>query len=109
MVWEERYQKAFEELRDACVTTPVLCFADFTKPFELHTDASGHGLGAVLYQRQDDGKLGVVAFASRGLSKAERNYPAHKLEFLAMKWAIVESIACGASTEKIQVAGLSLE
>jgi len=55
----------------------------------LNTDASGTGLGAVLYQKQD-GKDRVVAYASRSLTKAERNYPAHKLEFLAVKWAVCE-------------------
>ena len=55
----------------------------------LHTDSSTDGLGAVLYQKQD-GKLRVIAYASRSVSKAESNYPAHKLEFLALKWAVCE-------------------
>ena len=54
-----------------------------------HTDACTTGLGAVLYQRQD--RLDrVVVYASRGLKESETNYPAHKLEFLALKWAITE-------------------
>lgn len=53
----------------------------------LHTDASNVGLGAALYQIQD-GHLRVIDFASRGLSKSEVKYPAHKLEFLALKWAV---------------------
>ena len=66
---------------------PVLAYADFTKPFILHTDASTEGLGAVLYQEQD-GVEKVIAYASRGLRNNERNYPAHKLEFLWLKWAV---------------------
>lgn len=67
----------------------MLSCPDFEKPFELHTDASGMGLGAVLYQEHDNLKK-VISFASRGLSKSEKNYPAHKLEFLALKWAVVD-------------------
>ena len=69
---------------------PILAYANFTKPFKLHTDACGTGLGAVLYQTQEDGTKAVIAYASRSLNKAESHYPAHKLEFLALKWAVVE-------------------
>ena len=55
----------------------------------LHTDASTTGLGAALYQEQE-GNLRVIAYTSRGLSCSEARYPAHKLEFLALKWAITE-------------------
>ena len=61
----------------------------FNGPFILHTDASRDGLGTVLYQVQD-GQKRVIAYASRGLSKSERNYSVHKLEFLALKWAITD-------------------
>ena len=66
-----------------------MAYADFKAPFVLHTDASGDGLGAVLYQVQD-GQKRVIAYASRSLSKSERNYPVQKLEFLALKWAITD-------------------
>ena len=42
----------------------------------------------MLYQKQE-GKLRVISYASRGLRKSEKNYPASKLEFLALKWAII--------------------
>ena len=58
-------------------------------PFILHTNSSSEGLGAVLYQKQE-GKLGVIAYASRSVSKTESNYPAHKLEFPALKWVVCE-------------------
>ena len=53
----------------------------------LHTDASADGLGAVLYQ-DIDGAERVIAYASRSLKPSEKNYPAHKLEFLALKWSV---------------------
>ena len=55
----------------------------------FHTDASGEGLGAVLHQQRDGVNL-VIAYASTRLSKAEKNYPVHQLEFLALKWAVTE-------------------
>ena len=73
-----------------CIQTPVLDYANYQKPFKLHTDASENGLGAVLYQKQDDDTEHVIAYASRTLSKSERNYDTHKLEFLALKWSITE-------------------
>ena len=68
---------------------PVLAYADYRLSFKLHTDASNTGLGAVLCQHQD-GQDRVVAYASRRLKTSEKNYPAHKLEFLVLKWAITE-------------------
>ena len=88
--WGEEQQNAFETLKHHVTHAPVLAFANFKEPFILHTDASTCGLGAALYQYQADGKQRVVAFASLGLNKSERNYPAHKLEFLALKWAITD-------------------
>ena len=87
--WTQAADNAFEELKVKMSTPPILGFADFNLPFEVHTDASIEGLGAVLYQQQESGQR-VIAYASRGLSKSERNYPAHKLEFLALKWAVCE-------------------
>ena len=86
--WTSECQEAFETLKEHCCTTPVLAYADYKRPFRLHTDASDLGLGAVLYQQDENGKSKVIAYASRTLNQAEKNYPAHKLEFLALKWAV---------------------
>ena len=72
-----------------CTESPVLAYADFKAPFILHTDVSGEGLGAVLYQVQKGWKR-VIAYASQSLSRSKRNYPVHKLEFLALMWAITD-------------------
>ena len=53
------------------LTSPVMAFPDFTKPFVLHTDASQEGLEAVSYQEQD-GKLRVLGYGSRTLTPAEK-------------------------------------
>ena len=48
--------KAFEVLKQACMTAPILAFADYTKPFLLDTDAAQDGLGVVLSQKQAGGQ-----------------------------------------------------
>ena len=90
-LWDHEQQQAFDVLKYILSSPPVLGYTDYEQPFELHTDASKDGLGAVLYQTQN-GKKRVISYASRGLNKAERNYPVHKLEFLALKWAITEKL-----------------
>ena len=69
-----------------------MAYPDFSLPFELHIDASTKGLGAVLYQMQD-GMKRVISYASRSLSKSEKNYSAFKLEFLALKWSVTEKFS----------------
>ena len=90
--WDNRCQQAFDDLKALCTTVPILAYANFSKPFKLHTDACGMGLGAVFYQTREDGTKAVIAYASRSLNKAKSHYPAHKLEFLALKWAVVEKL-----------------
>lgn len=89
--WDDGHQRILEQLIDVLSHPPVLAYPDFELPFVLHTDASEQGLGAVLYQRQE-GKLRVIAYGSRTLSPAEKNYNLHsgKLEFLALKWSVCE-------------------
>ncbi len=87
--WTPACQEAFVAIIDKLTSSPVLGFANPKLPYALHTDASTSGLGAALYQEQD-GEMRVIAYASRGLSPSEKRYPAHKLEFLALKWSIVE-------------------
>ena len=55
-------------LRNNAVSTQFLAYADYSKPFVLHTDASTTGLGAVLYQKQSDGKERVIAYVSQSLN-----------------------------------------
>ena len=88
--WTAECQQAFEQLKQLCSQTPSLASANYKNPFKLHTDASEKGLGAVLYQKQDDGIDCIIAYASQILSKSERKYDAHKLEFLALQWAVTE-------------------
>ena len=74
MSLSEEALKAFEQLKQACMNSPVLAFADYTKDFLLETDASREGLGAVLSQKQEDGCFHTVAYGSRVLSMHKKNY-----------------------------------
>ena len=87
--WGPEQQNSFDIIIDKLTNPPVLAYANYSIPFKVHTDASTSGLGAVLYQTQE-GVDRVIAYASRSLKPSERNYPAHKLEFLALKWCVTE-------------------
>ena len=72
------------------MTSPVLAFANYMMDFLLETDASKEGLGAVLSQKQAGGCYHPVAYGSQALTAHEKNYHSTKLEFLALKWAVME-------------------
>ena len=77
-------------LKGKVQSTPVLVFPDFDRPFLLETDASKEGLGMVLSKKQSDGWYHPIAFGSRSLTPAEKNYHSSKLEFLVLKWSVTE-------------------
>ena len=82
--------EAFQVLQLACMNSPVLDFADYMKDFLLETDTSKEGMGEVLSQKQADSHYHLVAYGSRALTGHEKNYHSTKLEFLALKLAIME-------------------
>ena len=83
-VWGTDQQQAFDTMKEALTTAPILAYPDFTKSFKLHTDASGTGLGAVLYQ-EFDGQENVIAYASQGIKASENNYPSTQIGILCIK------------------------
>lgn len=90
--WTSQCEESFEALKAKLTSAPVLAYADFSGPFILETDASHCGLGAVLSQELD-GQTRPIAYASWGLWPTEQNmnnYSSMKLEFLALKWAMME-------------------
>ena len=86
--WTTECQVAFDDLKSRLTHAPVLAYPDFDKNFVLETDASIRGLGAILSQYQEDGQIHPIAFASRGLSPAEKNHCITNLETLAVVWAV---------------------
>lgn len=89
--WSSACDKSFADLKSALLGSTVLAHPDFSRPFVLSTDASLDGLGAVLSQvSEEEEKARPVAFASKSLTRSQVNYPAYKLEFLALKWAVCD-------------------
>ena len=88
VVLNEVARHAFHKLEKAVMSAPVLVYPDPNKEYLLETDASKLGLGAVLSQKQSNGRYHPVVFSSRALHGVEVNYHSTKLEFLAMKWSI---------------------
>ena len=85
--WDNEQEQAFQKLKNALITAPTLSKPDFSLPFVLQTDASSTGLGAVLTQVQN-GEENVIAFASRSMQRAEKNYAVTEQECLAVIWAV---------------------
>ena len=82
--------EAFQSLKQACMSSPILAFADYTKDFLLKTDTSKEGLGVVLSPKQADGHYHLVTYISWALTTHEKKYHSTKVEFLVLKWAIME-------------------
>ena len=82
-VWNDECQEAFEKLKHSLTSAPILAHPDFRKNFILDTDASNFAMGAVLSQ-MDEGQERVVAYASKALSKSERQYCVTRKELLAV-------------------------
>ncbi|MBW0525431.1 hypothetical protein O181_065146 [Austropuccinia psidii MF-1] len=83
--------KAFESLRQALTTAPLLLMPDFKRPFKLYIDASGDGLGAALHQVQifnDKSMKGPICLISRKIKPTEARYGAGQMEFLCLVWAL---------------------
>ena len=88
-VWREEQQEAFDTLKSALLSAPLLRHPDFSKRFYVQTDACGYGLGAVLTQKYEDGQHPIL-YLSRSLSEAERKWAARELEALGVVWAVTK-------------------
>jgi RNase H-like domain found in reverse transcriptase/Reverse transcriptase (RNA-dependent DNA polymerase) len=87
--WTPAQEAAFTQLKEALMNTPILRNSDSTLPFDVQTDASETGVGAVLQQKSKDGTR-PVAYMSRKLHAAEKNYTVHERELLAVVDALRE-------------------
>lgn len=85
--WTPEAEKSFLELKTRLVQAPVLACPNFDYPFEVHTDASSFGVGAMLAQTID-GIEHPIAYMSRSLTKPEQNYSTTEREALAVLTAL---------------------
>lgn len=82
--WVTSEQEAFQGLKDAICLEPVLMHPDPDKQYFMETNATGVAIGAILSQRQDDGRLHPIAFRSQSFKPAEMNYNTFDKELLAI-------------------------
>ena len=85
---DDKQVKSFENLKAALISPPVLTLPRADRHYVLDTDANAKQLGAVLQQRDDDGKLHPIGYFSRTLTDTEKNYDAEERECLGIIWAV---------------------
>jgi hypothetical protein len=88
--WSRECDQAFNDIRQSLMSAPVLAIANPDRPFYVVCDASDFAIGCALMQRDQDGAERVVCYHSRQLKPAERNYPEHDKELLAMKFSLAK-------------------
>jgi len=86
-VWGEPQQRAFSQIKESLICSPVLALFDPNLDTVVSADAPSHGLGAVLLQRQLSGELKPVAYISRSMTPTEQRYAQIEKEVLAFTWA----------------------
>ena len=82
--WEQKHIEALDALIKKVTTTPVLRCPDPEKQYFLEVDASVFALGAVLFQKDEEGRRRDVAYFSKALTPPEQNYNVWDQEFLAV-------------------------
>jgi hypothetical protein len=90
LTYKPEMKEAFEQLKNALLSEPVLIMYDPNKPLEIETDSSDFAIGGVLIQKDENGKNHPVAFFSRKLHGPELRYPIYDKEFMAILEAFKE-------------------
>jgi hypothetical protein len=91
LVWDTQATEAFDDLKTALISAPVLAFPDHNKPFIIRSDACGFAISAYLANEAEDGEAGPpIAYYSRAMTTAESNYTVMEQELLAVVAAVKE-------------------
>ncbi|POM78491.1 Reverse transcriptase [Phytophthora palmivora] len=89
-VWEQQHHDAFDNIKASLQQVPVTALSNENKSFSVVCDASDYAIGCALLRKDDEGRERVISFQFRQLKAAERNYPVHDKELLAMMYALVK-------------------
>jgi hypothetical protein len=82
--WHKEQKEAFQRIKQAFTTAPVLLMPNVDKPFCIECDASDYTTGAVLEQKGEDNLWHSTTYISKAMDPAERNYDIHDKELLAV-------------------------
>lgn len=86
--WGPECEEAFQQLKTALMSSPVLAHPDLSKPFIVECDASSSGFGAILIQKDSEDQERVIAYASRSLTPCQKRWTATELEAGALIYAL---------------------
>ncbi|KAE9337692.1 hypothetical protein PR003_g11886 [Phytophthora rubi] len=89
-LWRPEHQAAFDSVKKSLASAPILMLPDDSKSFHVVCDASDFAIGCALMQFDDEGRERVVSYQSLQMKPAERNYPVHDKELLAMRYALIK-------------------
>src|SRR5260370_393809 len=89
-LWGAAEQQAFDALKNAITSAPMLAFPSKSSLFRLECDTSNFATGAVLLQQQEDRLFHPIGFMSKSFSDTEQNYQIHNKEMLAIMRALEE-------------------
>jgi len=85
--WTERRERAWDQLKQALASAPVMGYPDYSLPLYLHTDACKSGFAAILTQDQPNGRV-IIDAASRTTHTSEKKYDSSKLECACIIWIV---------------------
>ncbi|KAE9295985.1 hypothetical protein PF008_g24126 [Phytophthora fragariae] len=88
--WRPEHQDAFDAVKKSLASAPVLMLPDTSRPFHVVCDASDFAIGCALMQFDAEGRERIVSYQSRQMKPAEKNYPVHDKELLAMRYALIK-------------------
>ncbi|KAE8978874.1 hypothetical protein PR001_g24721 [Phytophthora rubi] len=88
--WRPEHQDAFDAVKKSLASAPVLMLPDTSRPFHVVCDASDFAIRCALMQFDAEGRERVVSYQSRQMKPAEKNYPVHDKELLAMSYALIK-------------------